>query len=86
MKIPFLEYFHDLIYIPTAPSCPNNIYLNNARTDLKNIMTFHGKLSFTENKRQEPCDMNKQIGLYGNFRSLHPKTDAIYFTSLLVDE
>lgn len=47
------------------------------------IMTFKGKLSFSDSKRSEHTAFNCDLGLYGNFRTLNPRTEAVYFSSLL---
>lgn len=85
LRIPFLEYYHDLLFNPVPPPCPQNIFLNNARTDLENIMAFKRRLKFHDNKGYDSNALlfDKKLGLYGNLRLLQAKTDFVYFTSIL---
>jgi|JI10StandDraft_1071094.scaffolds.fasta_scaffold329628_1 hypothetical protein len=51
VKVPFLNYYHELICEPVPLQLPKKIFLNNLQTDLKTICTYKGLLQFTDNKR-----------------------------------
>lgn len=80
VRIPFLNYYHDLVFDVNAPNIPKNIFISNTRADLKTICTLHSRLNFSDNKRiDENILFSSNLGLFGNFRKLHPKTDSVYF-------
>lgn len=62
------------------------MFLNNLQTDIKTIITYNGVLQFSDNKRIESVLLNKDMGLHGNFRILPPKTESLYFATLMVEE
>ncbi len=68
------------------PQFPKNVFLNNLQTDIKNICTYKGLLSFSDNKKIESTLLNKNFGLFGNLRILAPKTETLYFTTVLEEE
>ncbi len=82
-NVPFFNYYHELICEAATPILPKNMFLNNLQTDIKAVCTFGGILNFTDNKKLEPTLLDKNFGLYGNLRILPPKTDNLYFTSVL---
>lgn len=83
---PFLTYYHDLTFDIKIPNFPKQIFLNNTKTDINSICCMHNKLNFSDNKRSELIRLNQKLGLYGNLRSLPPKTDSLYFNSHHIEE
>lgn len=62
---------------------PKNLFLNNLQTDIKTICTYRANLNFSDNKKIESTLLDKDFGLYGNLRILPPKTDFLYFVTML---
>ena len=51
ISIPFMEYYHELIFDARVPPIPKNVFINNTRTDIKTICTLQKPLTFSDNKR-----------------------------------